>query len=262
MGSPSQNRVYCTKQDSRDNAPGSGPYEFGECPADSGKRKDFQGAVTLLRQRGCLAEVAATYPLVYVQYHNGLLRLLTECARPRNFQTIVKWYWGASGTGKSRKALEDGLLLSGADPTQPPAIDKMPYYKASDHKWWGGYYGQQVVIIDDFRPGMLSYDYLLRLFDRYPVKVEAKGTEIEFNSKYIIVTSDKHPAAYYPEQGPVRILQLFRRLDTIQHFTHLPGHEPDDIRRALRFLEEYEAEFGSMQEFATAAANVLETFKP
>lgn len=259
-GSPSANRTYCTKTESRDPSEGSGPFEFGNCPCDSGKRKDFQAAIAILRERRSLREIAVTYPLVYAQYYNGLQRLLEATATPRTTPPIVHWYYGPSGAGKSRTALERGLQLCGAINAEHPTPDVLPYYKESDHKWWGGYVGQRVVILDDFRPTVLSYDYLLRLLDRYPVQVEGKGNQIQFNSEHIFITSAQSPMEYYGGLvGRNALIQLIRRLGEIRKFDYLPGHEPEDVQRALRLIEEYEAETGArIPEVARAAQSAIQ----
>ena len=74
---------------------------------------------------------------------------------------IVDWYYGATGTGKTKAAW---MKLPGA------------YFHAADNmKWWDGYDMQKTVIIDDFRQEKCSVAYFLKCFDRYPMRVEFKG---------------------------------------------------------------------------------------
>ncbi|KAF8784594.1 Replication-associated protein like [Argiope bruennichi] len=43
-----------------------------------------------------------------------------------------------------------------------------------------------------------SYGDLLRLLDRYPLKVPIKGGYAEFNSEIIYITSNQHWSEWYP----------------------------------------------------------------
>ena len=119
----------------------------------------------------------------------------------------MRVFWGASGTGKSRRAVEE----AGDD----------VYFKPRG-KWWDGYQQQQSVILDDFY-GWLPFDDLLRLLDRYPLRVEYKGGFHEFNSKTIFITSNVHPLDWYKgdwyqaEQKQA----LTRRINCIIHFNKL-----------------------------------------
>lgn len=89
----------------------------------------------------------------------------------RDFKTVVKWFYGATGTGKTRKAAEE----AGAD----------AWWSGKNLKWWQGYDGHEKVIIDDFRGSFTCLDQsgdfctfheLLRILDRYPYTVEVSFT--------------------------------------------------------------------------------------
>jgi RNA helicase len=92
-------------------------------------------------------------------------------------------------TGESREAAE----------LAPDA-----YYKMDSNHWWDGYEGEDDVIIDDFRADLCPFHELLRLFDRYPHRVQFKGGSREFNSKRIFVTCNKHPWEIYTKDGRER----------------------------------------------------------
>ena len=92
-------------------------------------------------------------------------------------------------------------------------------------KWWDGYHGQELVIIDEFRKHGVSYSYLLRLLDRYYVSVQVKGGFTEFNPKIIFITAPVDPKEAFQwldKDGEIQewdgIEQLLRRIDDIIDF--------------------------------------------
>lgn len=86
------------------------------------------------------------------------------------------WYYGSSGTGKSYKARTEN----------PDAYIKM------NNKWWDGYEGQEVVIIEDFNLEQAKYlaHHIKVWSDHYPFPAERKGGTIFIRPKRIIVTSN------------------------------------------------------------------------
>ena len=77
------------------------------------------------------------------------------------------------------------------------------------------------MVIDEFY-GWFKYDYFLRLLDRYPFITEYKGGSKDFNSKLIIITSNKNPNEWYKkfDTSP-----MFRRFDHVWEF-HTLGEDP------------------------------------
>lgn len=119
-------------------------------------------------------------------------------------------FYGASGTGKSRRAAE----LCGSEST---------YYKPRG-KWWDGYANQDNVIIDDFY-GWLSFDEFLRIADRYPCRVEVKGGFAEFTSKRIVITSNQAPSQWWRGDWfkGEQLKALTRRLDVVCFYSAHSG---------------------------------------
>ena len=97
--------------------------------------------------------------------------------------------------------------------------------KQSTTKWWCGYVDQDTCIIDDFRPTKeLQFNFILNLFDRYPLLLETKGGQVQCLFKTIIVTCPFSPDQMLTHLEWVGIEQgnqLKRRIDHVIEFPRL-----------------------------------------
>lgn len=118
----------------------------------------------------------------------------------RLWKPEVRWYYGATGTGKSRTAHEE----------MPEA------YVWTTPKWWDGYDAHEDVIIDDFRKNMCTFSELLKILDRYSYSIETKGGTRSLLARRITITCPFHPADVYATREDCQ--QLIRRCDTIKCF--------------------------------------------
>ena len=164
-----------------------------------GKRSDLIAVTTAIKEGAKLQDIKELYPVEYIKFHNGIEKLIT--GEKRNFKPEVFWFWGKTGTGKTRKVVEKepDLWISG-----------------KNLKWWDGYEGQEAVLFDDFRKDFCTFHELLRILDRYPYRVEVKGGSREFNAKRIYITSCHAPEAVYETRED--IAQLLRRIDVTEVF--------------------------------------------
>lgn len=201
-GSPKQAIDYCEKDGQF--------WEKGTRPMGQGKRTDLDQVASLVMKGASMSDVAHEFPAQVIKFSRGIEYLINLTCPRRKHKTVVWWLWGPAGSGKSKYAWE----------THPEA-----YAKNSAHKWWSGYTGQEVVIMDDFRPSKeIPFNFILTLFDRYPLQVETKGGTVEFTSQTIIVTSP-----YSPEQtlqnmewiGTEETKQLTRRIEHVIQFPQL-----------------------------------------
>lgn len=191
-GSPTQASEYCKKD---------GDYvEYGELPGNQGKRTDLEEIRSLLNKTNKMSEVvkvATSYQSVKMAE-----QILKYHEKPRTEKPKVEWYHGSTGTGKTRKAYE----VLGPD----------CYTCMSTGKWFDGYDGHECVLIDDMRKDFMKFHELLRLLDRYAMRVECKGGSRQFVAKHIIITSCFPPEYMFDTREDIQ--QLLRRIDIIEKF--------------------------------------------
>lgn len=200
-GSPDANRRYCSK--------GGDFVEFGEIPTGvEGKstRDEIAKAFVASMSRGKagLAEFADSNPGTwYYSGHNLLRNWLSVQPVVDRADVRARWVYGDPGVGKSRFA--HGEL--------PDA-----YIKEPRTKWWNGYLLENDVIIDDFGPGGIDINHLLRWFDRYKCLVESKGGMLPLHAINFIVTSNYSPESCFTDSFGVvhpQISALLRRINVI-----------------------------------------------
>lgn len=205
---------YCTKDESRL----LGPWWFPDEPSvrglKQGRRSDLREISERIVAGASLEEIANDHPDSYVRYHRGFEALLYSVRRvPERVKPLVILCQGGTGTGKSRWCKE----------TLPDAYWKPP------GKWWNGYAGERMVVIDDFDTSDFPYRVLLRVLDRYPMQVETKGGFRHFSPEIIAITSSVDVDIWYPGH---LIPELKRRIDATLQF-------PKDKDWSLEEIKEF-----------------------
>lgn len=194
---PAQAAAYCKK---------SGNFvERGELPKQ-GRRSDLDEIKDIIQETNSMREVVTVAKSlqsvrmaeIYLKYHE----------KPRNWECKVEWYYGVSGSGKTRTAFEK--------------FKDQDYYVAmTTGKWFEGYDAQPCVIIDDIRNDFMSYSEFLKLIDRYEFRVQTKGGSRQFLAKHIIITSPYHPKYLWDTSESKT--QLLRRISDIREFFVVDG---------------------------------------
>lgn len=192
-GSAGQNLTYTSKDGEY--------YEAGHRPTP-GERNDINNVREILRDRPCMRDISDN-DAINLQGIRLAQIWLSYNEKERDFKPHVEWYWGPTGSGKTRTAYENA----------PGA------WKNNDTlQWWDGYDGHENVIIDDFRGDHCKFAYLLRILDRYGVRVPVKGGFRQLLAKKMIITSSLHPSQVYKNRTDEDINQLLRRIDVINYF--------------------------------------------
>ena len=198
-GSIQQQETYCSKE--------KGHYtELGDRPDNQGARTDLDEVRNeLINGLISVDDIAITRPNLFHQYGRTLTKIEDIAFRRkwRTEMTVGIWYWGETGCGKSDKAFEN--------------YNPMTHYKFTED-WWDGYFGQETVIIDEFRGDILKFRDLLSLVDKHPHYVKRRCREpIPFLAKTLIVTSSLHPKDIYTNlNANDKLDQLFRRFKIVK----------------------------------------------
>lgn len=185
---------YVCKEDTRI----EGPWEWGAKPIQRNSKTDWD-TVWAAAKSGAIEDIPSQ---IRVCHFGNILRIGSSYMAPRAIVRTVWVFWGASGTGKSRRAWEE----AGLD----------PYSKCPRSKFWDGYQGQKAVVVDEFRGG-IDVSHLLRWCDRYPVRVEVKGSSRPLEAETLWFTSNVDPRNWYPDLDADTLEALLRRFNIV-HF--------------------------------------------
>lgn len=199
-GTPQQNISYCQK--------GNDYIENGRQPVQ-GKRNDlidYKDAILSGASESDLindhTECLAKYDRFYKRVRNVVLE--QEAKKMTAPEVIV--LVGEPGIGKTRYIYDNEPLSD---------IYKVEVGDGSSGSiWWDGYDGEPVILIDDFHSNF-KLDYMLRLLDRYPMKLNIKGGFTWKCARKIYITSNINPSNWYPNCADIHRRALMRRITNI-----------------------------------------------
>lgn len=133
----------------------------------------------------------------------------------------VHWYYGSTGTGKTRTSWE--IIME-----RGYKIEDVWMSSGKIDPFFNGYTGQKAVILDDFRPGFCRFEMLLRLLDGYPVTINVKGGYVQWMAELIIITAPIPPSEMFVNHQTGEewdnLDQLKRRINLTMNFDLKPNN--------------------------------------
>jgi len=175
--------------------------EHGVLPKNAAQTsKEMWTQVISWAELGEIQNIKQEWPGIYMRY----LEKIKGMSRP--IRAIIdvlenEWWYGPTGTGKSRKLWRD-----------------FPdHYAKPLNKWWDGYEDQDVVAIEEWAPKNECTASLLKIWaDRYPFPAEIKGGKLhKIRPGRLIVLSNYSPEECFKE---VQDLEPIRRRFKVIHF--------------------------------------------
>lgn len=202
---------YCSKEETRQNGPFYYPDMATVLSHEQGKRYDISDMFAMIKAGKSELEVAEANPGAYARSIRAVQRYTQLLNAPKfRDQISVTVKYGIPGTGKSKTAWEEAMLLVDGD------LSKI--YAKQSGDWWDGYVNQPVVIFDDFYGGT-RYSELLKVLDRYPVSVQIKGGYVSMTATTFFFTSNSHPIDWYSGiKDKVDLNALKRRITAITRY--------------------------------------------
>lgn len=190
--------TYCQKEETR--VPGT-QFTLGVQPINRCSKTDWD-RVRKLAETGDVASIPSDIAL---RYYANIKSIGKDHATPQRRPDMeALCFWGVSNSGKSFDAME--LAEAGSS----------YYMKDPRTKWWDGYRGQEVVVIDEFT-GDIAINHMLRWLDKLPCLVECKGGAIPLSCKKIIITSNVDPRHWYADINEEQLKGLMRRMKVVHY---------------------------------------------
>jgi len=212
-GTPEQNRVYCTKSESRKS--GCEPVELGTM-SRPGKRNDILAVRNALLSGKSVLDIIKTDDSLVsptIRYYKTWKSVVAESIAPRDksIAPIVKVYYGVPRGGKTKSAHDE----------YPDA------YVHEDGKWWDDYSGEKVVIYDDFDGSHCTFSQFKKWVDRYPCRVEYKGGMCKLAATTHIITTNVYPSHWWSKKttGQDGRDAIWGRITELKHWKAV-GDEP------------------------------------
>jgi len=243
---------YCSKEDTRIPGPtcdlGKDEILKPKRGNQQGKRTDIADCVRYFKEefKGNMDDV----PLEHIETYIKFPKYFDKICVKKQLQEEVPFkhavcLYGKTGHGKTYRArkMAKQLVIEG----KANAV----YEKDGQTKWWDGYDGQEVVIVNDFRPNNKDPEILamwLNILDpKIAWQVQVKGSMTVVRARYFIFTSPSDPSGWFAHTCEVDdpAQQLLRRMNTIMHCDKpfispepLPTAPKDALDIIARFCED------------------------
>jgi len=198
-GTEDQNIKYCSKGGVHTICSTSGIPQPGQ-----GARSDLKEAAALVRDGGhkAIKKIALDKPDLIVKYGRGFKELLEvlDIGRMLDAAPEAIWYYGESGSGKSVAAYELAKAKCAELSCEQVELDSGLF------PFCDGYRDEEVIILNDFRQKNhhgqdIQLDLMLKMVDRFPFRMNIKGSSRQLKGKVFIFTNTQHPSHFFTQGG-------------------------------------------------------------
>jgi len=180
--------------------------EFGNLSALSvikGRNTRMKSDYNLIYEKAVKRKFEEIDRGIMIRHYSTLKRIAQDHQEKAKDAPFLTGYWfhGPPRTGKSASARQEN----------PVYFDKMC------NKWWDGYQGEEVVLIDDFdKNHKVLGHHMKRWMDRYSFGAEQKGTSTQIRPLRIIVTSNYTPEEIWEDD--LTLATAIRERCIFRHF--------------------------------------------
>ena len=174
-------------------------------PGDGqGARSDLKEAAAAVRDGGhkAIKKLAMEKPDMIVRYGRGFKELMEvlDVGRMLDQAPEAIWYYGESGSGKSVAAYGLAKMKCESLSCEQVELDSGLF------PFCDGYRDEEVIILNDFRQKNhhgqdIQLDLLLKMVDRFPFRVNIKGSSRQLKGKVFIFTNTQHPSHFFTQGG-------------------------------------------------------------
>lgn len=174
--SEATNIKYCSKDNDY--------CEYGN-RSQQGARSDLRGVAGEIASGRSMVDIAIDHPSLFIQYHRGMKELNRTLMRSfEDREVLVFIRWGVTGAGKTRYVWDHE--------------DRGEVFTVNlhDNVPFDGYNGEQVLLFDDFG-GQYDITTFLRWTDRYPLRINVKGSYSYANWTKVYFTSNLNPIEWF-----------------------------------------------------------------
>lgn len=183
---------YCQKEDTRV----EGPVEYGEKPFHRNEKADWED-VWRKAKEGKIEELPATIRTIHYKTLKAIAKDYMKFEDKNHLRGI--WVWGKAGAGKSKWVRDQAKLL------------EKPLYSKLCNKWWDGYQGEYLVVMDDIGLNHECLAQQLKIWaDRYDCILENKGGACHSMYEWFIITSQYAPWEIFKDKDLEAIERRFQ----------------------------------------------------
>lgn len=192
-----------------------GPWSVGNLPIETGQRpgkREFVQRMMAGERPDTIATSDQEMAVSYVQYTRGyeaFQTVLDARAAVLDRPTLdVTVYLGPAGSGKSTLA----WARARANPNGYFSFTPSGTAKLG---WFDGAAGKGTLLLDDFHHDWFSYEWFMRLLDKYPVRLATKGSHCFAAWTTVLITTCTPIEEWYPLK--LDKSELLRRVTHLEH---------------------------------------------